>query len=184
MTGKRLAELKAMAMAAVALGALLGPGRSALANDAFIGFGLGLSPGQPKFKQSNDLPIQFGFELAPQDWRFSLAQATFDSNDAPTVHLNTQVFGAEKLFIHKFDNRFSLNGGLGVGYFQANLSGAASGTGSAFGLMATAGARYQINPQLFTDLQFQYRNAAITINSNTEFDGGWRGFAVNLGYVF
>ncbi len=176
----------AMAVLGVALvgSPLVGLETHALANDAYVGIGLGLNPGQPKFKQSDDLPFQFAFELAPQDWRFSLAQATFDSNDKPTVHLNTQVIGAEKLFIYKFDNRFSINGALGVGYYQVALSGAGSGTGSAFGLMATGGGRFNITPQLFADLQYQYRNAAVTINSTTVVDAGWNGFAVNLGYTF
>lgn len=184
MIGKRLAVAKTLILIGALVGALLGVGHTALANDAFVGVGIGLSPGQPHFKQSNDFPFQFAFELTPQDWRFSFMQATFDSNDKPTVHLNTQVFGAEKLFIYKFDNRFSLNGALGVGYYQVALSGAASGTGSAFGLMATGGGRFQITQQLFTDLEYQYRNAAISINSNEEVDGGWTGFAINLGYVF
>jgi opacity protein-like surface antigen len=180
MIGNRLAVSKSSLL----IVALLGVGQAALANDAFIGVGIGLSPGQPRFKQSDDFPIQAAFELTPQDWRFGFMQATFDSNDKPTVHLNTQVFGAQKLFIHKFDNRFSLNGALGVGYYQVNLSGAGSGTGSAFGLMATGGGRFQITPQFFTDLEYQYRNAAISVNSNEEIDGGWTGFALNVGYVF
>ena len=177
---KRIAALTAVTLSA----AWIGWAMPALANEMYLGVGVGLTPGQPKYKQSDDLPIQLAFELSPQDWRFSFMQATFDSNEKPTVHINSQVFGAEKLFIYKFDNRFSLNGGLGVGYYQVNISGAGTGNGSAFGLMATGGARYQINPQFFADLQFQYRNAAVAINSTSVVDAGWNGFGLNIGYTF
>jgi|SRR5579863_3780560 hypothetical protein len=171
---------RAFAVTAVFLATAL----PALANDAYIGLDLGMTPGQPRFSQSSDPGLQAAFELAPEDWRFSFAQATFDSSDTPTTHIQSQVFGAEKLFIHKFDNRFSMNGAIGIGLFQATLTGAQTGSGSAFGLMATAGGRYQINNQLFTELQFQYRNAAIAINSHEEVDAGWTGFGVNLGFIF
>jgi hypothetical protein len=158
--------------------------RPAYANDGYVGIGLGLTPGQPKFSSSGDLPIGFAFELRPQDWRFSFSEASFDSDNKPTAHLNTQVFGAEKLFVQPLDNRFSLVEGLGVGFYQVVLSGSASGSGSAFGLMASAGGRFHFNQQLFGDLQFQYRNAAIAINSNSVVDAGWTGFALDIGYVF
>ncbi len=180
MSMKRIAALTAVALSA----AVIGWAMPVLANDMYLGVGIGLSPGEPKYKQSQDLPVQIAFELSPQDWRFSFMQATFDSNDKPTVHINSQVFGVEKLFIYKFNEGFSLNGGLGFGWYQVDLSGAGSGTGSAAGLMATAGARYQINPQFFTDLQFQYRNAAVAINSTTVVDAGWNGFALSIGYTF
>jgi hypothetical protein len=175
MMSKKLAALAAVMMA-LAL--------PALANDAYVGLGLGLGPGQPKFSQSGDPAIQIAFELQPEEWRFSFEQATFDSSFKPKVHLQSQVFGAEKLFVHKFDNRFSMIGGIGIGLYQATLTGAQSGSNSAFGLMASASGRYQINQQFFTEAQLQYRNAAIAINSNQEVDAGWLGLGINFGFVF
>jgi len=163
---------------------LMGSALPALANDAYIGLGLGLSPGNPKYSQSSDPAVQAAFELAPEEWRFSFEQATFDSTFKPRAHLQSQVFGAEKLFIHKFDNRFSMNGGIGIGYYQVNITGSDSGSGSAFGLMATGAGRYDISQQLFAEVQFQYRNAAIQINSQNVVDAGWTGFAVNFGFIF
>lgn len=156
----------------------------AFANDAYIGLGLGLSPGQPKFSQSGDPAIQLAFELQPEDWRFSFEQVTFDSTFKPRAHLQSQAFGAEKMFIHKFDNRFSINGGIGIAYYQVALSGSATGNGSAFGLMASGAGRYQINQQFFTELQLQYRNAAVNTGNNTVVDAGWTGFGINFGFVF
>jgi len=177
---KRLAAGMA---ALLALGLTLLP-RAALANNAAVGIGLGQSPGQPKFSQAGDFGFQVAFELEPEEWRFSFAQTTFDSDRHPVIHIQSQVFGAEKLFVHKFDDRISMNGGLGVGFYQVAVTGAGTGTGSAFGLMATFGGRYAINSQLFMEGQFQYRNAAVAIDSTTVVDAGWRGFAVNLGFVF
>ena len=173
------------AVLAVLLGlGLLGPAGLAWANNAAVGIGIGQTPGQPKYSQSGDFGLQAAFELEPADWRFSFAQTTFDSDRHPVTHIQSQVFGAEKMFVHKFDNRVSMNGGLGLGLFQVAITGAGTGTGSAFGLMATVGGRVQINAQLFVDVQFQYRNAAVAIDSRSVVDAGWKGFAVNLGFVF
>jgi hypothetical protein len=178
MVCKRLAALLA------ALLGLLAPVGPVLANDATIGVGIGQTPGQPRYSQSGDFGLQVAFDLIPAEWRFSFAQTTFDSDHHPVTHIQSQVFGAEKLFIHRFDERISMNGGLGLGLFQVAITGAGTGTGSAFGLMATVGGRVQINSQLFTEVQYQYRNAAIAVDSRSVVDAGWRGFAVNLGFVF
>jgi hypothetical protein len=175
-----MAWKKLAVLAAVGMGFAL----PALANDAYLGLGLGLTPGNPKFSQSGDPAVQLAFELQPEEWRFSFEQVTFDSTFKPKAHLQSQVFGAEKLFVHKFDNRFSMNGGIGIGYYQIALSGSESGTGSAFGLMASVAGRYQINQQFFTDLQLQYRNAAIAVDSQRVFDAGWTGVGIDFGFIF
>lgn len=174
----------AATMAALLGLALTAPLQPAVANDAYIGLGIGLSSGQPHYSQSRDLAPQAAFELAPEDWRFNFAQATFDSATHPITHIQSQVFGVEKLFVYRFHNPLSVYAGLGAGAYQATLTGAGKGSGSAFGLMADAGGRYQIEPQLFVDLQFQYRNAAIATGSAAVLDAGWTGFDVNLGFIF
>jgi len=176
-----VAVLAGLALAALILTTTVRP---AAANDAYIGLGIGLSSGQPRYSQSRDLAPQAAFELTPEDWRFNFAQATFDSSARPVTHIETQVFGIEKLMVYRFHNPLSVYAGLGAGAYQVALSGAGKGSGSAFGLMADAGGRYQIEPQLFVDVQFQYRNAAVAIGSASVVDAGWTGFDVNLGFIF
>ncbi|MCP4751071.1 MAG: hypothetical protein GY866_09270, partial [Proteobacteria bacterium] len=58
-----------------------------------------------------------------------------------------------------------------------------SGSGMAFGLVATGSLRYALDDKMFIGAALHYKNCAVATGSDTA-DGGYKGLFVNFGMFF
>jgi hypothetical protein len=158
---------------------LFGFSGAAMADQLMGGFGFPIQPGEPDF-ESDRIMVSAAFELQDQ-WRFSFTDGDFEHKDDSDIEIQTQVFGAEKLWFHKLKDKLALVGGLGAGLFSVDTE--PGGSGVAFGLLATGSARFAINDKIFIDAALHYRNAAVKVDSDSV-NGGYQGIVVSGGYKF
>jgi len=86
------------------------------------------------------------------------------------------------MWVHKIDEGFSLIGAFGPGYYSVKTE-EPSGSGTAFGVLATGTLRFALSDKFFLEGALHYRNVAVKIDDESV-NGGYQGLIIGGGYFF
>ncbi|MCP4757225.1 MAG: hypothetical protein GY866_40700, partial [Proteobacteria bacterium] len=130
---------------------------SASADQFYGGLGLYPSSGQPDFVADGILNINLAYETESL-WRLSFTNTSFKHKDEDSVKLKSMIIGAERMWVNKIRPGFTLVGGFGPGVFSTTGEGqGSSGSGMAFGLVATGSLRYALDDKMFIGAALHYK---------------------------
>ncbi len=154
---------------------------SQLIGDQFYGgLGVSVTPGESRTEVSR-FPISVAYETTGL-WRFSYTDTEFKYDDSSS-YLNSTILAAEKMWVNKVKKGFTLIGAFGPGFFSTKNSGNSSGTGTAFGMLATGSLRFALDENSFIQTSFQFKNAAVTLNGSSA-NAGYQGLFLSYGLFF
>ncbi len=156
---------------------------TAMADQFFVDLGLSVTPGQPEY-ENNRFPIILGYENAKETnlWRFSYANVDFKHKTQTSYLIQSQIISAERFWVYKIKEGFSLIGAFGPGLFMTTADPV--GSGNAFGLVATGTMRFSLTGKFFLEGALHYKNCAVAVSNSLVVDGGYQGLVIGGGYFF